>query len=452
MKIAFNKFTLVSICCCFLFTVNTIAVPFPLQGDSSNSIGSKLPVIGIGYGAMTFIGSVGNTGFNQPFLYRGGLQLDVQLHSKTNYEVFFNLLAGKVYGEEKSATRNLNFMSNVLMEGINLRYSFNNRKNPKQTLTPFVSLGVNILTFNPYTDLKDANGNTYYYWNDGTIRNMAETGSDAAQSKILHRDYTYETNIHDANVDSVGSFKEYALAFPLSVGVKFRISGRVSLYFTETYHFTTTHYIDGGIGNSSANLINDKILYSSVSFHYDLSAQRETPKPVRVHVDQSIYNDVNYNELQNADGDGDGVPDFLDEDNSTPPGVKVDAHGRAIDTDGDGVPDYRDKELNSAPGALVDEYGVTITDSTQEAKYLRDSMDLELTKLAERIRTKNEPDAANVNGGKNQLPDEFKIVDSDHDGVISADEIAKAIEFYTTGKSPFTKVQFYRLIDYFFSQ
>ena len=343
-------------------------------------------------------------------------------------------------------------MSDILMAGINLRYTYHSKKYRHQVIFPFVSLGIETLSYDPYTDLKDANGNTYYYWNDGTIRNMAETSGDASQAKIIHRDYTYETNIRDANIDSVGMFKEFALGFPVSVGIKFKISGRVALYFSETYHFTTTHYIDGDIGSNGGNSIYDRVLYSAVSFHYDLSAPREVARRVRVKVDESIYKDINYDSLATVDSDGDGVPDILDEDNSTPPGVKVDAHGRAIDTDGDGVPDYRDKEPNSAPGALVDEFGVTITDSMQEAKFIKDSLEMEQVTVTERIRTKNEPAAGGTNVARTGLPDEFKIVDTDHDGIISPDEIAKAIELYTAGKSPFTKQQFYRLIDYFFSQ
>lgn len=53
----------------------------------------------------------------------------------------------------------------------------------------------------------------------------------------------------------------------------------------------------------------------------------------------------NLDELKNdllKDSDNDGVIDALDLDNETPPGVKVDTKGIALDTDSDGVPDYKD--------------------------------------------------------------------------------------------------------------
>ncbi|MEO1411982.1 MAG: TIR domain-containing protein [Bacteroidota bacterium] len=60
------------------------------------------------------------------------------------------------------------------------------------------------------------------------------------------------------------------------------------------------------------------------------------------------------------DSDGDGVPDYLDVEISTPQGYPVAADGRSLDSDGDGVPDGRDREPDSPPGAEVDADGRTI--------------------------------------------------------------------------------------------
>ncbi|MBL4743647.1 MAG: OmpA family protein [Cycloclasticus sp.] len=58
-----------------------------------------------------------------------------------------------------------------------------------------------------------------------------------------------------------------------------------------------------------------------------------------------------------ADSDGDGVVDSLDECPTTPEGVAVDSKGCALDSDGDGVADYKDQCPNSAAGAVVNELG-----------------------------------------------------------------------------------------------
>jgi hypothetical protein len=42
-----------------------------------------------------------------------------------------------------------------------------------------VSFGIMGFEFLSKTDLKDRNGNTYYYWSDGSIKNMAEGSANA---------------------------------------------------------------------------------------------------------------------------------------------------------------------------------------------------------------------------------------------------------------------------------
>ncbi|MFQ5446247.1 MAG: OmpA family protein, partial [Saprospiraceae bacterium] len=61
-----------------------------------------------------------------------------------------------------------------------------------------------------------------------------------------------------------------------------------------------------------------------------------------------ILNDVSElkkrKEVAMTDSDGDGVIDFIDQDNNTPPGIIVDTRGIPLDSDGDGVPNYLDDE------------------------------------------------------------------------------------------------------------
>ncbi|MGH8456676.1 MAG: thrombospondin type 3 repeat-containing protein, partial [Stenotrophobium sp.] len=58
-----------------------------------------------------------------------------------------------------------------------------------------------------------------------------------------------------------------------------------------------------------------------------------------------------------ADHDGDGVPDSLDDCPYTPHGARVDAHGCALDEDFDGVADGIDQCPGTELGAPVDQYG-----------------------------------------------------------------------------------------------
>jgi outer membrane protein OmpA-like peptidoglycan-associated protein len=60
------------------------------------------------------------------------------------------------------------------------------------------------------------------------------------------------------------------------------------------------------------------------------------------------------------DRDHDGVPDRLDRCPETPPGVRIDALGCAIDTDGDGVPDGPDRCDGTLTGCTVDARGCPV--------------------------------------------------------------------------------------------
>ena len=441
---------------CFSSSASTPSV----QADSPNK---NLPSFSISEGVMSFVGDVGYSHLNQPLFTRSALQFEVQKEIRSGFSFSLFLLSGKVYGDENSSIRNLNFESGIVSEGIRFRYDFICKKNQPQTIIPFVSAGIEYVVFHPKADLKDENGNYYHYWKDGSIRSIAESDSNASQAVIVHRDYNYETELSDANIDGHGTFKESAIAFPVGVGVKFRISGRCSMDLSSVCHFTNTDFIDGvnseSTGSRKGNAMNDKFIYSSVSFRYDFSAPRDTPK--KIHEDKlkpkiDVTN-VDFSKLENEDSDHDGVPDIIDEDPNTPPNVQVDSKGRPLDTDGDGIPDYLDDEPHSASGALVNEKGVTITDEMIEDQMMRDSLAAlpaikEYLKSMDDLSTPSVAPATNKPGAKNAIPQLYQKVDTDNNGIISSKEISKAIDEYMDGKSSYSSDEFYRLIDFFFKQ
>lgn len=65
-------------------------------------------------------------------------------------------------------------------------------------------------------------------------------------------------------------------------------------------------------------------------------------------------------EAEEADADGDGVPDSRDKCPNTPVGVTVDADGCPLDTDGDGIPDYLDRCPDTPKGVVIDAKGCPI--------------------------------------------------------------------------------------------
>lgn len=72
------------------------------------------------------------------------------------------------------------------------------------------------------------------------------------------------------------------------------------------------------------------------------------------------------------DGDGDGVPNNLDQCQNTPPLVGVNMKGCALDTDGDTVADYRDQCIGTPQGIKIDERGCGLDDDKDGVPNFRD--------------------------------------------------------------------------------
>src|SRR5262244_2602152 len=104
---------------CLLFCVSFFV---SAQTDNEPPKESKLPTIGIGDGMLFFSGDVGKISTTEPIYYRNGLYLEIQKKSKSRTDVSLFFLAGKLYGNVSNEYRNLNFLSSITAEGLNIRY------------------------------------------------------------------------------------------------------------------------------------------------------------------------------------------------------------------------------------------------------------------------------------------------------------------------------------------
>jgi len=343
------------------------------EADTTNLSDQKLkPKVALGAGRLGYFGDVYAKRFQSPLTARYAFDLNISQRLTRYLQLNFNVLFGKLAANERSLNRNVNFISEIRAGGVNILYDFGNFIPDKYTVRPYISLGICGFEFLSKTDLKDANGNTYHYWSDGSIRNMPEGAPDAQFATHLKRDYVYETDVRESNVALFGKYAERSWAMPIGMGFIMKATDRIDVKMNFQLFFTATNYIDGLTEVNGGSKKNDKFSYTSVSLQYDLIA-----KPLKKKVkNKELFDNMDWLAIDNMDSDKDGVKDWDDNCQGTPPDVKVGADGCPEDTDGDGIPDFRDDEINTPAGLIVDTRGVAINDDYWKdwyAQFMNDS-------------------------------------------------------------------------------
>ena len=339
------------------------------------------PVIGIGEGILSYYGHVQNSP-NSLLTGNFGTKVSITtfVDNKHYLKTNFFLIVGSLSANQHAlppgtmsftdqqafmAKNNNNFQSDLITFGVNLQYSFANLLKGDKILRPFIALGIENIQFSPKGDIYDPEGQPYYYWTDGTIRNLAQPNPRAV---IEQRSYNYQTDLRDYYGNQNKSLNSFAV--PLEVGLDFNVTSRVTMRLATSVHYTFTQEIDGlpGISNyATINNIstgldhgggkgNDIFTYTSLSLHLDLFSDSKTKLVEKLFADVDNFDYAFYD-----DEDNDGVFDGWDKCPGTPKGVAVDSVGCPFDDDHDGVPNYRDKQLDTPPGAPVDMDGVAIT-------------------------------------------------------------------------------------------
>ncbi|MBL7952736.1 MAG: thrombospondin type 3 repeat-containing protein [Flavobacteriales bacterium] len=343
---------------------DTTSLPAGINAPTVEEAAVRLkPTFGIGPGMFAFYGDVGTRhGTYSPLVTRVGYELRATTPITPWLEVGAYALHGRLGVNERSLTRNLNFESRITTGGIQFRYNFLQLLNPKRVVEPYIMAGFESVEFLTKTDLRDASGRAYHYWSDGTIRDIDENAANAGDAVELQRDYSYESDVRESNLDGFGKYLERTWAVPVGIGARMDIGNGFDFRMGTTMHFTLTDLVDGVTDGSrdsrAGDARNDRFLFSSFSIGYTLPM-----KPAQKKAKMTPLNSEQIDQLAwMGDEDGDGVQDINDKCPYTPNGAKVDAFGCPLDGDGDGVPDHADDELNSAQGATVDPRGVTITD------------------------------------------------------------------------------------------
>ncbi len=312
------------------------------------------PRVGIGGGVFTYFGDVNDNNYQHIFTSTYGVELSASANLSRYFDLDLTAIYGNITVNERSSERNLNFKSEMFIGGVGVSYNFNHLYKRPGIIQPFIGFGVSFINFDSKTDKYDANGNEYIYDEQGSIVNLA--------GEALQRDYVYETDLRDENLDGLGKYDQFTFSLPVSAGVDFKMGRRLSAKIGASFYYTFTDLIDNisdkGEGSRAGNSRNDMFLFTSASVSYSIGVDKSYAKSSKT----KYYEDVDFYAMYLVDSDGDGVIDFDDKCAKTPDGVKVDEHGCALDSDKDVIQDYRDEEAATTLGNVVNLKGVTLTD------------------------------------------------------------------------------------------
>ena len=330
------------------------------------------PKVSLGFGMLSFHGDLYANHIQSPWTSRIGYDINVSQQLSKAFQLNLNILFGKLGANEWLANRQENFESEIRSGGIGITYDFGNFISEKSNVRPYISLGINSLEFLSKTDLLDKNGNKYYYWSDGSIKNIDENAVNASTAINLVRDYTYETDIRELNKDGFGKYPERAWSFPVGVGVLMKVTDRVDFKIGMKYYFTTTDYIDGisnnSLGNRIGNKQTDNFIYSSFALQYDLVLTNKNKLDT---LPKEYFKGIDWLAIDNSDYDEDGVIDTNDKCQGTAKGLKVNEFGCPLDDDKDGVANNEDEELNTPEEMAVNIKGVSLDDDYWQNWYLQ---------------------------------------------------------------------------------
>ena len=325
------------------------------------------PIIAPGIGLMSYYGELSKSEKSSKALVSNmGYDFKVSFPIQESFMVSFHVLRGTLVANERSLERNLNFKSSITSGGFEFSYNFSHLMPTGRVQFPTLMVGFHAMEFLSKTDLKNEAGTNYNYWSDGTIRNIPQGSELDSRSVRISRDYIYETDIRESNLDGLGNYAERTFAIPVGLAINLDLTDQVQFRLGSAMYFTFTDQLDGisssGTGVRQGDKAKDRFLFSTFSLAYNLSSRADLTQ------DDEVKDLI---AMEKEDRDGDGIADILDDCPNTPEGVEVDSVGCPLDGDADGIANFRDQELTTPDSMFVDTVGIGLTDDALAAIYLR---------------------------------------------------------------------------------
>ncbi|MGP8216055.1 MAG: hypothetical protein ACLQQ4_10860 [Bacteroidia bacterium] len=366
---------------------------------------SFLPSLMGGVGVTYFNGNINQqSNITSYSTVRTGYTFGIEDRPVDFLGIQLNGIIGELASSERStdSTKNKNFQSNFTQGELILNLHFDGLLLKKDAvIAPYIYTGFSFMLYSTYTDLYDAQGQKYYYWPDGTIRNEAFNSQDIVTAQIVQRSYNYSTLLGSGTTECV----------PVGLGAKLRVTDNLAINIQAAYYFTFTDNIEqysnlvSSSSTSNTKVVNDKYLFSFCTVEYHFTKKKTAPGG-----DDTPYLNVKWNEISVDDTVKQTVYTQANEDSLNARYNRRDTS--AVD---------RSEAFNKNPtGGLLKQ-----VESEQRA---------------------------HGNYSYAKLPKRFQYADKNKDGYITSQEITETIDDFFNGTCPMTVKDINDLIDYFFEQ
>ena len=153
--------------------------------------------------------------------------------------------------------RGIGFRNDLFGSEVDFTYNiYPNRFAPltKHKFSFFVLAGAGVFYGQPKADLFNGSAspeNKYYFWNDGTIRNVPENPKGIGD--VIEKDGDYETNLRDWHTEGQGynreihtkaPYKNVNIGFPFGGGVRYVYNKLLTFSAEFNYYLFLTDYLD----------------------------------------------------------------------------------------------------------------------------------------------------------------------------------------------------------------
>lgn len=395
-------------------------------------------LVGAEYGLRTFRGDVLQTRFAES-------QPGFSLYGGAGWQRFDALLR---FGKGQISAGNFRYPdpSNFHANLQSIDFSIRTALLRESDFNPFIQLGLGNAWFSSHTNLTDASGRTYFFWSDGSIRDLPESEYNQYLAQPLVLDNTYESPL---------AIKQRSIFIPVQAGIDFKMVRGVHMTVAMEFLLLQSDNMDRNTSNASWDRLR------SLNFGLVWSPQprkKESSPKVAPPVMAIGVPKAEFRAIMLEDEDQDGVPDSRDLCYGTPKGWPVNAEGCTADTDQDGVPDHLDAEVQSPPAAWVDAQGKSLSDD-EIRKLHRDTAGM-FVRILRKVHKGSRPYPIRkhipegnykkyaklaeahpewkqqVPLSPAQLPAEFQSLDMDRDGVLSMRELELCTHLMFEGLRP----------------